>query len=159
MKQTTVPKPTLLARLVSHRLLILTVSAIALSFIGLGTVAASRTNGHTLLELATTRQPDDLTELSFNAPAYLPKDMEAGKLLGFSYNVSNRASTARQYRAVVTIIENGRAHTLEQDTITVPPGSSKNTSVHFTETQPGTDVEFIVSLPDQNLLIHFRGKS
>jgi hypothetical protein len=75
MKQTTVPKPTLLARLVSHRLLILTVSAIALSFIGLGTVAASRTNGHTLLELATTRQPDDLTELSFNAPAYLTKDM------------------------------------------------------------------------------------
>lgn len=111
------------------------------------------------LALATSRQPEKLTELSFNAPTNLPKSLTAGVGATFSFNITNQESAAVTYEPVVTIIENGRSRIIERAKVSLANGQTRNLLVKFTTPQANTEVQLIVSLPEQHQAIHFRARS
>jgi hypothetical protein len=126
---------------------------------GWSVTAAYTGEAKAAVTLATTHQAEKLTELSFNAVSYLPKTLEAGVPVSFSYNITNHESSDMEYAAVVTIVENGKPRLLERDIIHLRDGESQNVTVHFSTPNAGTAIEVIVRLPGQDLQIHFRGQS
>ena len=108
---------------------------------------------------ATQKQPEKLTELYFNSPQYLPKNLDAGHVASFSYHVTNQESATTSYQAVVTIYENGKPRILEQDNFTLADGDDRDVLIHFSTPRANTNVEIIVALPAIGQDIHFRSQS
>jgi uncharacterized membrane protein len=159
MEFTSKESSTSLERRPKRRYLMLLAGGIALAIvIGVG-VWLSMPAGKNDLTLATTRQPEKLTELYFNGVQYLPKTVDAGQVAQFSYNVTNHEATNVAYTAIITITENGKTRTLEQDEFTVKNGESHDATVRFSTPRAGTSLLITVSLPQVNQTIHFRSQS
>jgi hypothetical protein len=111
------------------------------------------------IAIATQKQPEKLTELYFNSPQYLPKQVDGGQVASFSYHVTNYESVRAAYLAVVTLYENGKPRILEQDAFTLDNGDDRDILIHFSTPHYGTNLEIVVSLPAINQEIHFRSQS
>lgn len=133
------------------------ICAILVAALGLGIIGGLASNRQ--FTLATSRLPENFTELSFNTPGYLPKTATAGETASFSYNITNHENATVTYTPVVTITENGTPHILERDEIILKNGESRNVTVRFTITEAGTNYTVTVDLPAQDQAIHFRGRS
>jgi uncharacterized membrane protein len=150
---------TSLKRRPKRRYLMLLVGGIATTLaVGL-TVWFLTPTGKTDFTLATTRQPEKLTELYFNGVQYLPHAVTPQQLTSFSYNVTNHEAATVTYTAVITITENGKVRTLEHDEFIVKDGDSHDATVRFSTPNAGTSLLITVSLPQVNQTIHFRSQS
>ena len=116
-------------------------------------------NSQPAIAAATQKQPEKLTELYFNSPQYLPKNINPKKLTSFSYHVTNQESVKTSYLAVVTVYENGKPRILEQDAFTLVNGANRDILIHFSTPFAGTNLEIVVALPQFNQEIHFRSQS
>jgi hypothetical protein len=108
---------------------------------------------------ATQKQHEKLTELYFNSPQYLPKNVDPQKTATFSYHVTNQESVKTSYLAVVTLYEDGKPRVLEQDAFTLSDGDDRDILLHFSTPYAGTNLEIVGSLPQLNQEIHFRSQS
>jgi hypothetical protein len=118
-----------------------------------------KTEAAQALTLATTKQPEQYTELYFINPTNLPKTVKAGVAEGFAYRVINHQGRTVTYHARTTMVANGQAAVLGTTSFTLQPGQTRDIDVPFTAPAEGQALEFIVDLPEQQLGIHFRSRS
>jgi hypothetical protein len=111
------------------------------------------------LALATTHQTEPFTELSFVNPTNLPKVVSAKQPATFRYAVTNHQGQQTIYHANIAISENGRLRSLGQNQFTLANDNTQDVVVSFMTASPNTNLEVFVTLPDQNLTIHFRSRS
>lgn len=137
----------------------LPLTALLLVVITVFATQSSASSAQTTLIQATSKQPEKLTELYFNPSGDLPKSLSITAPSTFTYHVTNQELRNLRYSPVITIIEAGHARVLQSDQFTLPSGQGRDTVVKFTPLLAGVDIELVVSLPEQNESIHFRGHS
>jgi hypothetical protein len=114
---------------------------------------------HEDLILATSKQPERYTELSFDKSLVLPTTVTPGQPYSFAYHVTDNEFAQVNYEADVYVSVNGVAEPLETDRFSLTQGSSHDQIVHFLAPKAGTNMEFIVTLPGHNDTIYFRSVS
>lgn len=105
--------------------------------------------------LATTRQPERLTELFFNNPTQIPSSAKAGQVIPMSFTIHNLEAHDQSYHYKATV-KSGDAETLLKDAkIDIKDGETKLVPQDFIAPQTKGRAEFVVLLADQNQSIHF----
>jgi hypothetical protein len=111
------------------------------------------------LILATSKQPERYTELSFDKSLVLPTTVTPGQPYSFEYHVTNNEFAQINYEAQVYVSVNGAIEPLETDHFTLTQGDSHDQIIHFLAPKAGTTMQFIVTLPGYNDTIDFRSVS
>ena len=109
--------------------------------------------------LATTHQPERFTELYFSHPQSLPTNVTTGKPVTVVYHITNQEAATTIYRPQVTLTENGHSRLISQAYLVLAAGQGSDLTVTFTTTLPHAQLEFVISLPDQQQTIQFRSQS
>lgn len=110
-------------------------------------------------ELATTMQPERISELYFNDHENLPREQKAGLPQSFGFHVSNRESQDTTYRFIVKVYENGVPRTIATGTRTIADGQSFDEVITFVPRSDRTVFRFVIELPLQHQEINFRAQS
>ncbi len=105
----------------------------------------------------TKSQP--LTELYFDNPSELPKEIFAGEPAKFSYTIVNRDSADKSYRIHVSQVTNGKIRSLDDELVTISGGRALTLTQLFDTSADSQQLELIVDLPDLGQNIHFQSKS
>jgi uncharacterized membrane protein len=145
-------------RLSRGDVMLVAATVVAVIAIGLITLLAQPAAARALTQ-ATTQQPEHFTELYFMNHITLPKVVTAGVPASFTYRIVNHETTTTIYHPQVQLVENGQTHTLNSDTFQLTDGALRDTTISFTASQPGSQLELIVNLPEQHQIIHFRSHS
>ena len=101
-------------------------------------------------------EADNVTELYFAKPTYLPDTYSPSQPVNFDFVVSNRTSASQSYTYnVVGVPEHSmRADSFIKSSVDIPPGQQITQSVALPVAQQGR-VKIEVSIPDLNQSIHF----
>lgn len=111
------------------------------------------------IALATSKQPERYTALSFDKSLTLPTTVTPGRPYTFTYHVTNNEFAQVDYEADVTVSVNGVTEPLEIDHFTLSQGDSHDQIIHFLAPKAGTTMQFVVTLPGYNDSIYFRSAS
>jgi uncharacterized membrane protein len=131
---------------------------VALILLFAGVAVLTPTLGHDMA-LATTKQPERLTELYFNNHQQLPKQLQAGKPASFSFEIVNHEAQTKTYTYRVVIIENGASREVARQSLTLTDGAATSQQISISTPQPGVRLQTVVELLDMSQRIHFWGQS
>lgn len=101
-------------------------------------------------------RPDNVTELYFAKPSYLPVTYSPSQPVNFDFIVANRTSETQIYTYNVVAVpeQSMQADAFTKSSVTVPPGQQVTQSVALPVAHQGR-VKIEVSIPDLNQSIHF----
>lgn len=138
-------------RLANPRLL--TWAIVILMIVGLVTLFITQ---HQAFTLATTRQPERLTELFFADPTHIPTNVTQGQPLNVSFVVHNLESQTMSYPYTITFTDaQGVTTPLGDGTTTLPDSAAQNITKQVTVPVGDGRGEITVQLPTKKQSIHF----
>lgn len=105
--------------------------------------------------LATTHQPEPLTELYFNNHEHLPKQLAAGSTTGFSFHITNHEAKAVTYQYRVVSQAATGTITLGSGSVTLNDGQGADKTVQFVAPAANQPAEIEVVLIGRSEHIDF----
>ena len=105
--------------------------------------------------MATSRQPEPLSELYFTNYSSLPKTINVGKLYQGAFTMVNREGHLATYSYQEVLIENNKIRTFSPVTFVLGDGSSTIRPFYFSALKAGDTVEVVITTSTQQT-IHYK---
>ena len=99
-----------------------------------------------VVALATTHQPERLTELYFRNYNAIPKHVTAGTTFSIPFSVVNHEARAMVYHYQIWQNVNGLSTLLSDGTVSLEDGQTGQAEVKFSPVRPGTTYQIAIKL-------------